>query len=348
MQKVNEWKKGKLFQLFCLSVTFLLVFSFLQTYPPDCWAQEKTNVAAIVTSVSGTLMVLPYGTEEWIEARNGKFLYEGDQLKTGPNSKAAITFANGIELKINENSTFTIQITEEREMKNAIDLLIGEIFSKIMVEGVKFEMHTPVAVAAVRGTEFNTKVKKDKLATFLVYKGIVEVWNELGSVTLTESKRTVVGPKQAPQPPEEVDLELEPKWQEEVEIKGSLNLEVESLEQIAGVPFGLTIEALGGDGNRNFDFEEEVPLTSISGTVQFSLDGGKSWGTFPARVVLERGRREVMLKDSRSEKLTISATYSDLNSAIVNINIAPAKEKDLILEIEDKEGKKTLRLKFKR
>ncbi|MFB0526073.1 MAG: FecR domain-containing protein [bacterium] len=305
-------------------------------------------MAAIVTSISGTLKVLPYGTEEWTEARKGMFLYEGDQLKTGANSRAGITFANGIELKINENSTFTIQITEEREMKNAIDLLIGEIFSKIMIEGVKFEMHTPVAVAAVRGTEFNTNVRKSGLTTVLVYKGIVEVWNELGSVTVTEAKKTVVQPNQAPQPPQEVDLELEPGWQKEVEIKGSLNIELESSEQVVGLLFGLTIEALDSKGDRNLDFEEGVILNSTSGTVEFSIDRGRSWRTFPARVMLKRGWAEVMLKDSRSEKLTVSATYPDLDSAIADINIVSAKEKDLILKIRDEEGEKTLRLKFKR
>ena len=328
-----------------LILCFLLYNSAISR---PAWAQDKTNVAAIVTSISGTLEVLPYGTEEWVEARKGMFLHEGDQLKTGANSRAAITFANGIELKINENSTFAIQITEEREMKNAIDLLIGEIFSKIMIEGVKFEMHTPVAVAAVRGTEFNTKVGKNKFTTFLVYKGIVEVWNELGSVTLTEAKKTLVRPNQAPQPPEEVDLDQEPRWQEEVKIEGSLGIELDSSQQVAGLPFRLAIEALGSDGNRNLDFEEEVLLTSTSGTIQFSLDGGKTWRTLPARVALEKGRRELMLKDSRSEKLTVSATYSDLGSAVANINIVPATEKDLILEIMDEEGKKTLRMKFRK
>lgn len=345
---MNRWKIGKEFPIISMLVLFLFLVSFSYIHTATCWAQEKTNVAAIVTSVSGTLLILPYKSEKWVEATKGMFLYEGDQLKTGPNSKAAITFANGIELKINENSTFTIQITEEKEMKNAIDLFIGEIFSKIMVEGVKFEMHTPVAVAAVRGTEFNTKVKEDKLTSFLVYKGIVEVWNELGSVTLTKAKRTVVRPNQAPQPPEEVDLELEPQWQEEIERKGSLKIEPESSEQVAGLPFELTIEALDSDGNRKGDFREEILLTSTSGTIQYSLDGGKSWGTFPARIILEGGRGEVMLKDSRSEKLTVSATYSDLDSAISDINIVPAKEKDLILKIKDEEGEKSLRLKFKR
>lgn len=345
---MNRRKRGKEFSALPMLVLILFVFSFFYMHTATCWAEEKTNVAAVVTSLSGTLLILPYKTEKWVEATKGMFLYEGDELKTGANSKAAITFANGIELKINENSTFTIQITEEREMKNAIDLFIGEIFSKIMVEGVKFEMHTPVAVAAVRGTEFNSKVKEDKLTTFLVYKGIVEVWNELGSVTLTKAKRTVVRPNQAPQPPEEVDLEREPKWQEEVKIEGSLKIELGSFEQVAGLPFELTIEALDSNGERNLDFEEEVLLTSTSGTAEWSLDGGKSWGIFPVEVALEGGRREVMLKDSRSEKLTVSATYSDLDSAISNISIVPAKEKDLILQIEDKEGKKNLRLKFKK
>jgi len=325
---------------------FILVFMFSHIH--TVWAQEKTNVAAIVTSVSGTLLVLPYGTENWIEANRGMFLYEGDQLKTGAGSRAAITFANGIELKINENSTFTIQITEEREMKNAIDLLIGEIFSKIMIEGVKFEMHTPVAVAAVRGTEFNTKVGKDRITTFLVYKGIVEVWNELGSVTLSEAKKTVVRPNQAPQPPEEVNLELEPKWQEEIEIKGRLDMKLESREQLAGLPFKLAILALDVDGKRNPDFEEEIMLTSTSGTIEYSSDGGTSWRVFPARVPLQQGEREVLLKDYHSGRLTVSATSPELGSAIADISIVLPKEKDLILEIMDEEGKKTLKLKFKR
>ncbi|TET39943.1 MAG: hypothetical protein E3J63_03830 [Elusimicrobia bacterium] len=233
-------------------------------------------------------------------------------------------------------------------MKNAIDLLIGEIFSKIMIEGVKFEMHTPVAVAAVRGTEFNTNVRKSGLTTILVYKGIVEVWNELGSVTLTEAKRTVVWPNQAPQPPEEVELEPEPEWRREVERQGSLNIELESSQQVAGLPFWLTIEVLDRNGDRNLNFAEEILLTSTSGTVQFSLDRGRSWRTFPARVVLKSGWAEVMLKDSRFEKLTVSATYSNLDSAIADINIVPARDKDLILKIRDEEGEKTLRLKFKR
>ncbi len=329
----------------------LLVFCFLvhnSIISRMAWAQEKTNVAAIVTSVSGRLEILPYGTEKWVEAKKGMFLYEGDQLKTGVTSRAAITFANGIELKINENSTFTIQITEEREMKNAIDLLIGEIFSKIMIEGVKFEMHTPVAVAAVRGTEFNTNVRKSGLTTVLVYKGIVEVWNELGRVTVTEAKKTVVRPNQAPQPPQKVDLELEPGWQEKVKMNGGLKIELESSPQVAGLPFWLTIEALDGNGERNLDFTEEILLTSTSGSARFSLDKGNSWRAFPARIVLKRGWAELMVKDSRSDKFTVSATYPDLDSAIVDINMAPAKEKDLILKIRDEEGEKTLRMKFRR
>jgi len=76
-------------------ILFILVFLFSNFHIAR--AEQKTNVAAIVTSISGTLLVLPYGTEKWVEATKGMFLYEGDELKTGPNSKAAITFANGID-----------------------------------------------------------------------------------------------------------------------------------------------------------------------------------------------------------------------------------------------------------
>ena len=76
VEKVNGWKSKKLFSVFSIVVVSLLVFSLFDIYTPTCRAEEKTNVAAIVTSISGALEVLPHGTEKWVEARKGMFLYE--------------------------------------------------------------------------------------------------------------------------------------------------------------------------------------------------------------------------------------------------------------------------------
>lgn len=91
----------------------------------------------------------------------GDHLKEGDRIRTGSKSNIRIEFPGGSLVRIGPNSLFKIdKIGKE---KNGLHLSRGSLGAKIIniIEGIiTFEVETPSAVAAVRGTEFTLKVKR--------------------------------------------------------------------------------------------------------------------------------------------------------------------------------------------
>ncbi|MBI1979131.1 MAG: FecR domain-containing protein, partial [Elusimicrobia bacterium] len=119
---------------------------------------SQKSVAAIVTSISGTFLVKPSGQKDFLAASVGQFLYEGDVGKTLQNSMAAITFVSGVQVKINANTEFTINLKELGKMDEEVTVNEGQVFSKVLRKGSQFGVRTELALAAVRGTEFDVKV----------------------------------------------------------------------------------------------------------------------------------------------------------------------------------------------
>lgn len=122
-------------------------------------AKEAGNVAAIVTIFSGDFLVKPKAEEVFVQAKKGQFLYEGDMIKTGENSLAAITFVTGVQIKINEKTEFIIAPKGLGELDEAITVGQGQVYSKVLRSGSSFGVRTNAAVASVRGTEFDVEVK---------------------------------------------------------------------------------------------------------------------------------------------------------------------------------------------
>lgn len=194
-------------------VIFVLAFAIFISFINISNARKKTNVAAIITEVVGSLYVKPFKDEKWGIAEKGMFLYEGDKLKTDSKSKAAVTFVNGIEVKLNNSTEITIEISEDMKgIGNEIDLLLGEIWSKVIKEGTQFEVQTPQAVAAVRGTEFDIDVRGNGITMVMVYKGTVEVANDFGKVNVKKNSKTIVQSNEAPQPPITIDESEKKDW----------------------------------------------------------------------------------------------------------------------------------------
>ncbi len=192
---------------------FILAFVLLMPSFNAVVAEGKTSVAAIITEIVGTLYVMPFIDDKWRVAEKGMFLYEGDKLKTDAKSKAAITFVNGIEVKLNDSTEITIEVSEDmRGIGNEIDLLLGEIWSRVIKEGTQFEVQTPQAVAAVRGTEFDIDVGGNGVTMVMVYKGTVEVANDFGTVNVKENSKTIVQSNEAPQPPITIDESDKKDW----------------------------------------------------------------------------------------------------------------------------------------
>jgi hypothetical protein len=131
----------------------LLTFIFLLL--PLSYAAAQSREARL-TNVSGKVYLRAKGLDsnQWVEAEKDTPLEEGDTIRTGENSSAEVTVDGDSVVLLNSNTAM-----ETNMLQSAItrfSLAWGSLTAKIRKiresnERVYFK--TPVAVAAVRGTE---------------------------------------------------------------------------------------------------------------------------------------------------------------------------------------------------
>jgi hypothetical protein len=118
-------------------------------------------------------------------------------VMTGAESRAEITFPDGSIIRITEKSHFRVKKAEFKNKKRAFlfELLKGGFFGKIkkMIFG-EVAVKTPVAVIAVRGTEFGVWRLDEKGDDVSVLEGKVQVFDKemSNSVFVTTGKKLTV------------------------------------------------------------------------------------------------------------------------------------------------------------
>ena len=145
----------------------------------------------------------------------------GDRVTTGPGSRVTITLSDGTQLGLSESSSLVVADSRldasGHRAHTEIDLIRGMLHSLVRhTEGnaPNFEVHTPNAVAAARGTNYDTDYVEGekrkghddcgKFTDVRVYDGVVEVWNTsepANSVKVKKGHKTVVPCGYLPDPP---------------------------------------------------------------------------------------------------------------------------------------------------
>lgn len=141
-----------------------------------------------ISSISGDVQVLRSGSTEPVAATNGMELTAGDTITTGDNGSANLTFFDGSimeikansEIQVNELSTASTGSTTV-SLKETVGSTINRV-AKLVDSSSRYEVDTPAAVAAVRGTIFDLLVQQN---------GDTTVKSEQGSVSFTASGVTV-------------------------------------------------------------------------------------------------------------------------------------------------------------
>lgn len=120
---------------------------------------------AQVTNANGDVTVVLAGEAEEIAASKGMPLQNGDRIKTGADSSAEISFEGNSVILLRSHSDFTLQSLSQKE--TVFRLALGSILAKIQsLAGMgSLSVHTPTAIAAVRGTEFGVEIAADSQAT---------------------------------------------------------------------------------------------------------------------------------------------------------------------------------------
>lgn len=143
--------------------------------------------------------------------QSGAPIVSGDDLRTGPNAYATVKLADGSTLVLQPGSTLTIDSVRKSPLVASpgatFTLQNGRVEASVprrAVGGGRFEVRTPIAVAAVRGTKF--RVASDEArrsATSEVLEGAVQVNDagNLGSVSVPDGYGTKVVEGSPPAPP---------------------------------------------------------------------------------------------------------------------------------------------------
>jgi hypothetical protein len=138
---------------------------------------------------------------------------EGDRIRTGSGGLAYLTFFEGVEIEILDStlmvvSTLVLPDSDDVAFDISVDVLVGTTISTIdaiLDPDDRFEVHTPNATVAVRGTRWWTIVLPTGETAFATERGEVTV------IPHGRSDEAAGGTATAPAPvPDEEDTTQEP------------------------------------------------------------------------------------------------------------------------------------------
>ncbi len=144
------------------------------------------------------IVLVPQGNVEtrqgpssnWVPVQGKTIMTEGSEIRTSKNSKAGVFFSDGSTFLLGNSSVFTVEDTSKK--KAGFSLKVGRL--KAIVSGYfasRFQVRTPAAVCAVRGTEFDIEVGKDGSTGMNVTEGLVEVNDSKGAMAVVSSEEKI-------------------------------------------------------------------------------------------------------------------------------------------------------------
>lgn len=181
-----------------LPARLLSVCVFFLTVPFALLAAEPAcdSPLARAASVEGRLEVRQARKTGWRRVQRDDEFCPGDTLRTGGDSRAAILFYPESVIRLDAYSSLVFTEAETAETAPLLELLEG-IIHFISRDPRALQITTPLANAAIRGTEFLVSADQKETGV-IVYEGGVEVSNREGSVELGPNEGAVARAGAAP------------------------------------------------------------------------------------------------------------------------------------------------------
>ena len=137
--------------------------------------------AAEVGPFQGVVQRLDLRQNKWISIRNGENISEGDRIRTGKNGRIELVFKDRRYLRLARASEIRILENGENPKVRALDVSLarGTLWASVLQKHSRrsrLRIRTPVAVIAVKGTQFNTEFEhQQQMLQVTVLKGRIEV-----------------------------------------------------------------------------------------------------------------------------------------------------------------------------
>jgi tetratricopeptide (TPR) repeat protein len=205
------------------AVPLFLLFVIFQCFRGDFSIASDIPVGRLINP-QGAVSVLASDKAGWEEALNGRDLFAGDSVRTGPDSRVAILCVDETQLKLNQNTVVVLKSSapsarlggavpaaQKETGASLYEVWAGEVWLRNKNEKTRFEVRTPAVTAAIRGTEFNLKVAQGGATDLVLLEGRLTLANAQGQIDLDPGeeglaevgrapvKRVVLQPKDAVQ-----------------------------------------------------------------------------------------------------------------------------------------------------
>ena len=164
----------------------------------------------LVTFVKGFADLYIRASGEWKELRLNDRIGQGSRIRTGDESTIEITFEDDASLLLRSNTSLDLASIQKKSTFHRLYILfldIGRTISKVRrITGKepRFEIHTPSAVAAARGTEFRASVDVKATTRCEVLKGTVGVEGRKQAVEVREGEGTIIRKDEPPIEPKKL------------------------------------------------------------------------------------------------------------------------------------------------
>lgn len=181
---------------------FLLILGLgspeLKEWIPTLKAEQPAPARplAIVRRFRPMVQIRDTGNVEWVEAKVAYQLFDKDTLRTEREGYAVLQLIDNSLARVRPNSVLVIrgEPNARNGLNSRIQVESGEVNLKVEGRVSQYEVATPSAVAAVKGTEFTTRILENGSSEFVVFSGVVEVRANASGQTqnLTRRRRAVV------------------------------------------------------------------------------------------------------------------------------------------------------------
>lgn len=188
----------------------LILFALTPVTMPAAAQAQCQEPAGRFASIEGRIQIRPDEQQAWRPAQLADPLCNGDTIRVGENSRAAVVLANEAVLRLDQNTTLRlVDISGKTEERSWVELIKGALQSFSRKPRL-LSVNTPYLNGSIEGTEFQVRVEKDR-ASLLVLEGRVLTSNEQGKVAVkpgeiaeaqagkAPTSRTLVRPRDAVQ-----------------------------------------------------------------------------------------------------------------------------------------------------
>ena len=130
---------------------------------------------AKILSMSGTVEARQTREGQWVPASDNMEIAEGGAIRTGADGAAVMLLPNKTKVWMKESSN--LELEQRQTLASRLALVFGRIKVRVphLMRKEKFEVRTPAAVCAVRGTEFTMGTNEEGKMELQVLFGEVKL-----------------------------------------------------------------------------------------------------------------------------------------------------------------------------